>query len=162
MRFFVIALATVGLAGTGCYSYVPASVDEVPVGSDIRAHLSRSGIERFQQLGVASEAIDGRLAASDSTGLVVETQAWSSTTMLYGQRPVRQPVDLTPQDVTAVSVRRLDRTKTWAATGVAAGAGVALFVTIARGFFGGDNDGGDEKITDPEELRVPIRIPVGW
>lgn len=163
MRPLVIALAAVGLAGTGCYTYVPASVEDVRVGTEVRAHLSRPAVERFQEIGLAREAIDGRLTQRDSTGLVVETKAWSTTTYLYGQGTVRQPVELAPQDIVAVSVRRLDRLKTGVAAGLVAGGGIAIIASVLNGVFSGDeNDPGEIPPEEPDAFRVPIRIPVSW
>lgn len=159
----IIVMAAVGLVGTGCYTYVPASLDEVSVGSEVRAHLSRAATDRFRETGVEREAVNGRLARLDSAQLVIETRAHASTVDLYGSTPLRQPVNLTPQDVVAVSVRRLHKTRTMAAVGLGVAAGVALVGGMLGDWFGG----GDEDPTDvidpnPEELRVPFRIRLGW
>jgi hypothetical protein len=128
--------ATLGVVGAafslGCYTYVPATLDAVPVGTEVRALLSTEkelalrdslGVELHPLHGTLVERQDGRLLLSVRTGIGSRE---------LGSQPLYQRVGVTPQDVLRVDVRRLQRTKTVAFAFTLAGAGTLLAIaTVA-------------------------------
>jgi hypothetical protein len=130
-------MAVLGLAGAalsvGCYTYVPATLDAVPVGTEVRALLSTEaelalrdslGVEFRPLHGTLVERHDGRLLLSVRTGIGARE---------LGSQLLYQRIGVTPQDVLRVDVRRLQRTKTVAfAVAIAAAATVVTLGALGK------------------------------
>jgi len=125
--------ATLGVVGAalslGCYTYVPATLEAVPVGTEVRALLSTEkelalrdslGVELHPLHGTLVDRQDGRLLLSVRTGIGSRE---------LGSQLLYQRVGVTPQDVLRVDVRRLQRTKTVAFAFALAAAGTLLAIT---------------------------------
>ena len=127
----------------GCYTYVPASLDVVPVGAEVRALLSTDAeLALRDSLGVPLHPLRGTLVDRQDGRLLLSVRAGIGSRGL-GSQPLYQRIGVTPQDVLRVEVRRLQRTRTMAFA--VAVAGVATLVTLgALGKLnpGGSNSGG--------------------
>ena len=126
------ARARLGVAaaafGLGCYRYVPATLETVPLGTEVRALVSTEReIALRDSLGVTLHPLHGRLVEREEGRvlLAVRTAVGSSA---FGSQPLYQHIGLTQQDVLHVDVRRLQRGKTTALALVVASA--ATLVTL--------------------------------
>jgi hypothetical protein len=145
------ALAFLGiLVLSGCFAYVPERPDAIPVGSDVRVHLSREGVDFLgAAYGSGSGILEGRLDRWGDT-VVVTVPVQHSPGML--DRGLRNMIKVRRSDVLAVDLRHRDQTKTVMASlgfgGLVAITAVAMF----GGVFGGTQP-------QPEQLPDEIRIP---
>ncbi|HEY3280203.1 MAG TPA: hypothetical protein VGJ83_06800 [Gemmatimonadales bacterium] len=134
--------AVLGLAGAalsfGCYTYVPATLDAVPVGTEVRALLSTEAeLALRDSLGVELRPLRGTLVDRQNGRLLLSVRTATGAREL-GSQLLYQRIGVTPQDVLRVDVRRLQRTKTVALA--VAIAGVATLATL--GALGKLNPGG--------------------
>jgi len=138
-------------ASLGCYSYVPATLDAVPVGAKLRAVVSTEAELRLRDsLGLDLRALHGTLVERGDTRLLVEVRTGSGSRDFGGQ-PLYQRIALTPADVLRVDVRRMHRVRTGL---LGAGlVGAAVWVAAAIGILrpGTPDQGGG----GPSELRWP-------
>jgi hypothetical protein len=123
------ALGAAGAALTlGCYSYVPASLDVVPVGAEVRALLSTDAeLALRDSLGVELRPLHGTLIDRQNDRLLLSVRAGVGSRAL-GSQPLYQRIGVTPRDVLRVDIRRLQRSKTVAVALAIAGA--AAFLAI--------------------------------
>jgi len=127
---------TLGVVGAGlslgCYTYVPATLEVVPVGTEVRALLStEKEVALRDSLGVDLHPLHGTLVDRQGARLLLSVRTAIGSREL-GSQPLYQRVGVTPQDVLRVDVRRLNRTKTAAFALAVAGAGALLAVaTVA-------------------------------
>ena len=117
--------ATLGL---GCYHYVPAALDTVPLGTEVRALMSTEReVALRDSLGVNLHPLHGTLVEREE-GRVLLAVRTAVGSPAFGSQPLYQHIGLTPQDVLRVDVRRLQRGKT--TTLALAVASVATLVTL--------------------------------
>ena len=139
MRFFLtIALAVVS---AGCYQYVPLTAPAAVVGSQVRIELSDRGVVSVQPaLGESVTAVEGtvRGAAVDSLTISLASverrgsgaQTWAGETIV-----------LKPEEIRAVSERRLSHTRTTvvAASAITLAAGGIIAIAKAGGDASGES-----------------------
>jgi hypothetical protein len=122
----------------GCYMYSTVSVAAVPVGSDVRTHVTAAEADRVAaELGYRSTTLEGRLMGRQQDGQLLvrvpgETFSASGQTQRYYQR-----IALTPADVLDVQTRKLNMIR----TGALAAVGVGALVIIVKGVFSGQTGG---------------------
>jgi hypothetical protein len=135
----LVALGAAGAAlALGCYTYVPATIEAVPVGTEVRALLSTEAeLALRDSLGVELRPLRGTLVDRQGGRLLLSVRTGVGSRDL-GSQALYQRIGVTPQDVLRVDVRRLQRTKTVAFA--FAVAGVAALVTL--GALGKLNPGG--------------------
>jgi hypothetical protein len=107
---------------------VPATLEAVPLGTDVRALVSTEREMALRDsLGVSLHPLHGTLVEREEGRvlLAVRTGVGSAA---FGSQPLYQHIGLTPQDVLRVDVRRLQRGKT--TTLALAVASVATLVTL--------------------------------
>jgi hypothetical protein len=116
----------------GCYTYVPATLEAVPVGTEVRALLStEKELALRDSLGVELHPLHGTLVERQGARLLLSVRTATGSREL-GSQPLYQRVGVTPQDVLRVDVRRLHRTKTAAFALAVASAGALIAVaTVA-------------------------------
>jgi hypothetical protein len=128
--------ATLGVVGAtlslGCYTYVPATLEAVPVGTEVRALLStEKELALRDSLGIEPHPLHGTLVDRQDGRLLLSVRTAIGSREL-GSQLLYQRVGVTPQDVLRVDVRRLQRTKTAAFALALASAGALLAVaTVA-------------------------------
>lgn len=137
-----LSRALLGVLGTalslGCYTYVPATLDVVPVGTEVRAVLSTEAeVALRDSLGLELRPLRGTLVDRQDGRILFSVRTAIGSREL-GSRLLYQRIGVTPQDVLRVDVRRLQRTKTVAFA--VALASVATIVTL--GALGKLNPGG--------------------
>jgi hypothetical protein len=122
----------------GCYTYATVSPAAVPVGSEVRAHVTAGEADRAETvLGYRSTTLEGRLMERRADGQIlvrVPGQTFSSS----GQtRRFYQRLTLTPADVLDMQTRKLNMIR----TGTLAAVGVAALVLIVKSALGGQAGG---------------------
>lgn len=152
------ALAAASL--TGCFSYVPADPATVPVGEEIRAHLTRDGLARLEALGredLDDPVVAGTLVRRSGDRLSLRIPV--SREAGFVRSDIAQQVTFALEELLRVDRRRLDPARTGLALAGAAGAATALVLLIMGGSEGEDRlppPGG------PDDLRIPlVSIPLG-
>jgi len=153
MRGKGLLLIGVLAATTGCYAYVPSSVDEIAPGTPVRVRLTAAEAGRLvDQRLTDARLLAGTLVQHDGEQLLVDTSVGRNDAE-RGLRSVVQRVSVPRRDVLEVERRQLDKGR----TGIVVGAGaVALGVVIALQARGGqgtpDGPGGGTQ----ESRRLPI------
>ena len=126
-RAAVLALSGAAVL-VGCYQYVPASFDAMPIGARVRAQLSSEAEVAFRDsLGIDARVVQGTLVDREPQRVLLEVRT-ASGARAFGERSLYLRVAVTPQDVLRVESRELNRGKT-SALAVAL-AGVAAFVIL--------------------------------
>lgn len=146
------------LLSTGCYRWVPAESGTVPVGTDVRATLTESGIQEATRLfGPDVEDVVGNLAYwnTDGVGLQremrIQRDGFPSTTLL-------DTVRFQPQHLLNLEVKEFDGKNTvLLSLGIAGGAVLALLAGKSLG--GGDDP---EPPPPPIEEAILFRIPFSF
>jgi len=118
------------VALSGCFVYVPASVETVPVGSHVRVALSPEASSQSDRgVRAGAESISGKLLKMEAQDLVLLVESGSSRPAFHSQAQYRE-VTLAPQDVTGVEVKRLQALRTGAAIAALAGSFTVLVLTV--------------------------------
>ena len=150
------------LLSTGCFGYVPATLDSVPVGAHVRAMLSTEGqIILRDRVGIDTQVLQGELLEHGGDVVLLAVRSGTISDEFGGQRPLFQRIDIPTSHILRVDLRRVDPVRTGALVGV----GVGAAVLIIRQAFGKrnpgqvDNSGGgpDERITSWTS-RLPFAI----
>jgi hypothetical protein len=158
-----IVAALVLVVTTGCYSYVPAEFDTVPIGEGVRVYLSREGVTRLRELG--GDEIPGaagdqpvvqgtltRRTASDFSVLIPVT----SRQVGFLQNELGQQVTLPVADAVSVQLRKVSQLKTAGAL-AASTAGIAfVIVSIIKGA----RQPTDDPPPPGDDIRIPLSISV--
>ncbi len=153
MRGKSILLVGALAATTGCYSYIPSSVEDVSPGTPVRIRLTAVEAGRLvDQRLTNARLLTGTLVQGDGEQLLVDTSVGHNDAE-RGMRSVVQRVAVPAHEVLEMERRQLDKGR----TGLVVGAGtVALGVVIALQSRGGsgstDTPGGGTQ----ESRRVPI------
>ena len=165
-RTFPLVVALAVLLCPGCFRYTPVALDQVPVGTAIRAQLSAEGLQRLQsRLDTTVEGsllrateLDARLIGRD-TERVLLSIPWVRTGDVYKSQTLHQEVDLPRADVLQISLKRLDRKRTGAVVGVLA---VAVGVTAYK-VLTGESGGTTRPPDDPGPVEAVIAsFLLGW
>jgi hypothetical protein len=125
------------VAVSGCFVYVPASIDTVPVGSHVRVVLppgASSQSDRGARGG--EETISGTLLRAEAQDLVLRVKSGRAGPAVRFESLYRE-VTLATQDVTHVEVKRLHALRTGAAFAALA-SGFTVLILTARGEPGTD------------------------
>jgi hypothetical protein len=135
-RRLALLLALLQLAG--CYTYVPVGTARPQPGSRVAIAITDRGrVALTEPVGPGARRLEGDLVEATDTSIVM---AVSSVRYLDLSVPARwsgQRVELRPDHIGDVRERRLHRTRTWFAVGLAA-LGVIATTFVAVGGFGGD------------------------
>jgi hypothetical protein len=125
---------------SGCYRYVPTTIDAVPVGARVRALLStETQLVLHDSLGLDFRGLNGTVVGRQDDRVLFQVRTASGSSA-FGARPLYQRIAVSPQDVRRVDVRRVHGFKTGAL--VAAIAAAATIMTIEA--WAGRNSGRPE------------------
>jgi hypothetical protein len=135
------------LAASGCYSYRPATLEAVPVGTDIRGLLgTEARITLEDRYGRRFDQLNGTLVERNGDSVLVETRSVSAA----DGRALHQRLAVAQSDMLRVDVKRFDKVRTIAFVG-----GVVTLATIlfVKGFYshasGEDGGGGGPNEAPP-------------
>ena len=162
MRNLSTVLFGVGLLFLGaCYRYVPAEMAAVPLGSDVRAHLTGDGVEAMRSsFGPDVHSVEGPLVEWDEEGVGVLTEMYLSRPG-FPATTLTDTVRLLPHHLAGVEMKKLDRKRTAGFTAVVVG-GMAAALWAGKAFGGSSDDNGEGGGPDPEAsviFRIPISLP---
>ena len=134
-RMLVSWLALVlGVGGAGCYKYVPVELDNVPLGTSVRAHLNSEGQMSLEERTLMErETIKGTLVQRDNGTVYFSVPSQTSESQLGSNLNLRQTVDIPAEHIISVDERRLDKTMTGIAIGGIAAASVTVVYLALRG-----------------------------
>jgi len=112
----------------GCYTYMPATTEAVPVGVRVRALMSTEAEVRLgDSLGLERGALRGTLLERDSSRWLIQVQM-ATGARAFGAQPLYQRIAVSPQDVLRVEVRRMNGVRTGVLAAVLAGAAAIVLV----------------------------------
>ena len=162
-NFITTVFVVLFLAGSaGCYKYVPASVNTVPVGSRVRVTVSGEAFLRLQDQGaVRQPSFEGRLEDATDFDVLISVPSMEMTRE-FGARTLYQRLDLSSQEILRVDRREIDSFRSGAA--LAALVGIATywvienFVSRGPGTVPPDPPGGQEHLAG-WGVRLSIPIP---
>ena len=148
---------------TGCYSYVPAQFETVPIGEGVRVFLSREGMSRLRELG--GDQIPG--AASDQPvvqGTLVRRTAADFSLLIpvtsrqvgFLQNELGQQVTLPVADAVQVQRRKVSQVK----TGLALAGSTAAIAFVIVSIIKGARQPSDNSPPLPEDIRLPMSLQV--
>jgi len=148
---------------TGCYSYVPAEFETVPIGEGVRVFLTREGVTRLRELG--GDQIPG--ANSDQPvvqgTLTRRSPADFSILIPVGSRQVGflqnelgQQVTLPVADAVQVQLRQVSQVKTGAALVGSTAAIAFVIVSIIKGA----RPPNDNPEPPPGDIRIPLSASI--
>lgn len=149
------ALAILGLASAGCYSYVPISLQSAASKQDVRLRLTENAAARLaKDLGTFSTLVDGQLAGEgpDSVSLGVPIdRTYRGTTV----GTTTQTLFLARSEIVEVRRREFSRSRTvLASAGIVVGFGVLAAGIVQLVDPNGSSD--DQPGTPPP---APLRRP---
>ncbi|MGD8321804.1 MAG: hypothetical protein PVJ02_15255 [Gemmatimonadota bacterium] len=158
----VVRLALAALVVSGCYTYTPASLDEVSPQQDVRLRLSTAEAERLEPFRRSGgRTLDGKVTGMEGDSVTVKVEAVSE---LRGARveTLYQYLHVSSSDVVDVELRELDKGRTYLVTGAGVVAAAALVISRIGGNGGssGPDQGGGpfEAVVPLLSLRLPFRV----
>lgn len=138
----------------GCYRYVPARMDEIALGAEVRARVSAEAAIRLSEvLDSEDRLLEGKLLErDDSTTLLLVPVATR-------QNPARietlhQRLSIPRGEIVDLELKRLDRTRTSALIVLGA---VAAGVVVSEQLFGDSREDRRRDDGPPNESLIPRR-----
>jgi hypothetical protein len=147
---------------SGCYTYVPSGLGEIRPEEDVRVRLDpgeATRLESFVKRG--TRAVEGKVVEQNGDSLLLLVESHSE---LRGDRvqTLHQRVQVAHSGVLDVELRRLDKGRTYMATGIAVAALAVIASKTIFGDGGGDGDGPgpppDESVIPAFSWRFPLRL----
>ena len=139
---------------SGCFSYVPAEIETVPVGARVRALLTPAGQERLRTIvGFERDAITGKVVQKQANSVRFSVRSVRGSESGTGSDLV-QHIDVPHQDVARTDLKKIDGLKTGAVIAAVSG----LFSYVAIRAAGGETImGGTPGTSGPDEsIRFPF------
>lgn len=160
LRLFVLVAISTSIGG--CYKYVPAEVDQVPLDAHVNVMLSTEGqLDLRERAGLDRRELRGVLVERSADAVLI---AVPSTRAFPGEGPLYQRLDVRKRDVLRVDERVLDKPKVvgLAIGSVVAALGFVLLITDDGGPGSQPGPGPDppEHVTG-WRLRLPVSIRLG-
>jgi len=157
------ALALSTLLSTGCFRYVPVTLETAPQGQDVRVLVTRQGAAELREIiDVPGEvpSLTGRLEALEGRDVLLrvpvgQRQAGFHTVSL--DQTIRVPAG----EILLIERREFDRGRTALLVGGAVAASTFIIVSIMQAFGGDTSDPGDP---GAPESRIPLpffSVPIG-
>lgn len=115
-KVLVVALPAL-VAGTGCYQYQPSTLGDLRSGQVVHVELTQPAADALAgSIGPRAASIDGKVLARDATQITLAT---TQIGRLGGAEEFlrNEPVTLPLSGAREVTVRSLDRPRSWLATG---------------------------------------------
>jgi hypothetical protein len=118
-------VASVALLSMGCYTYAPATLDSIPLNSEVSALLSTEAqLSLEQRTGLNTRELRGELVERQADLVLI---AVPSTGPFVGEE-LRQRIDVAPQDILRMEVRKPAPGRTTGLVAGFVGAGVLIVV----------------------------------
>lgn len=151
-RFAIAAAALLCIAASGCFQYIPVSMDAVPAGEDVRVYVSRRGMADVpEELPTGGSFVTGRLGRGLGDSVMIQVPVVRRIEDPSAP-DIRQNIFLPRSEVLEVRRRRFSPTRTALAIGGAAGLGAGIVVVVIQAS-GSDTGGPGE---GPDQIRLPL------
>jgi hypothetical protein len=134
-----LAVSLVALQLAGCYTYVPIGTARPQPGSRVAVSITDRGrVALTEPVGPGARRLEGDLVEATDSSIVMAVSSVRYLDLGVPARWAGQRVALRPDHIGDFRERRLSRTRTWLALGLAA-VGVVATAFIAVDGFGGDD-----------------------
>jgi hypothetical protein len=147
-------------AGTGCFKYIPAELDALPAGENIRIYVTRNVVTSIEEVVRTNEPVlTGQIVRRENDNLFLRVPTAVRAEGFHSV-PIGQDLTIPVREIIQLERRQIDRIGTGAlVAGTLGAAGVVIFVIMeAFGEPEFTEDCGEECV----ELLTPvISIPVG-
>jgi hypothetical protein len=152
-RTFRVLLAVAVLAAGGCFRYVPAELQAVPEGGNVRIYVTRAVIDQFGEvLTDAQPVLRGTVVRRDQNQLLLRIPVGTRQVGFHSEE-LGQELPIPAREIVRLETRELDLLGTGAiAAGTLGLAGLVVFV-IMEAY-------GDETIDDVCDICVDMRVPL--
>lgn len=160
-----IPVITVALCLSGCFSYVPAEFETIPIGEEVRLFLNGAGLERLNEVG------EDILPDSDEpvvAGTLVARQADQFSLRIpvasrqegFLQSQIAQQVTLPTSGLVQAERRQLNGIR----TGLAVASGTAAIAVLVMTIISGGTPPQPVPPPTGEDARIPLfSVPLpGW
>lgn len=154
---YAIGMAAMVIAFCGCYAYVPAELDTVPVGDDIRLYVTPERMSELRDVydeGLPASGLPvvaGTLVRLDDAALAVRIPVFNQQVGFLETQIGRQ-VTVPLSDVVQIERRRFDRLRTALLLAVGSAASAAVMFEIL-----GESRRPEEPTPLPDgDSRVPL------
>ena len=162
MRIAQKVIASMILLLLGCYTYVPAALETVPLNTEIKARVSTEGqIALRDRVGLDTRELQGKLLEKDANTILLEVPTTGPFSGTNGQQ-LYQRVDVPTRDVLEVEMRQPSpgRTAGLVVAALAAATGIvvaAVLVDTGPGSGGDGPPGPEDRIVRPL-FTIPVLI----
>ena len=96
----------------GCYTYVPATLDALPLGASVRALLTtETQLALRDSLGLDQQAVQGTLVNRDANRVLLAIRSDDGTSRA-GSHALYQRITVAPRDVLQLEVKQFHRART--------------------------------------------------
>jgi hypothetical protein len=154
MRSLPNGLLLLGLALSACHKYTPINSAAVPVGAEVRAHLTERGLQQLEFVPRRDVwEVDGALLGVNDRDLVLSITL-PADPRATSRRNLSQTITLTRDDYVGLDLKEPDHTRSALVVG---GIG-AVFGAVALAILSGTFDNEEETVPDIPESRVPVWI----
>src|SRR5690242_12695328 len=146
----------VGLVG--CYSYQPIEAAAVPVGMEVRAHITGAASDRVAPMLHSTDVrtLVGSVTENANGSMMLEVPNGAMANVTEGVVPLRARIPIVPGDLVTLERRKLDvgRTMIFGA-GIAGGVSLGIALALRNG---ADPQPGNTPTEPPPIARIPIGI----
>jgi hypothetical protein len=142
----------------GCYTYQPIEAATVPVGTEVRAHITGAASDRVApMLGTFDvRTLSGSVTENSNGSMMLEVPNGARANVTEGVVPLHARVSIAPGDLVSLERRKLDVGRTTMLTAAIVG-GVSLGVALAL-HSGADPQPGNLPNEPPTVIRIPIHV----
>ena len=140
----------------GCYTYTPIEPAAVPIGTEVRAHISGAASDRIAPIigQFNQRVLSGKLDEKNGNEMTLEVQTGAAPNTGNTIVPLMQRVPLTRDDVTQLETRTLSPMRTGILVSViGVAAGFAAYAALQHGGGGSGETGGGGP---PPINRIPV------
>lgn len=152
-----VLLMSVGVLLSGCFSYVPSSVEVAPIGQDVRLLVSRAGARELSQVpGIDEEVptLRGTILEREGESLLLRVPVGHRQDGFH-RVSLDQAIQVPVAAILRLERRQLDVAKTSGLVGAAL-VGSAFVIFSIMDALAGDDGSGDP--AQPEEALIPLRL----
>jgi len=140
----------------GCYSYRPLDPATVPVGTEVRAHITGAASDRVAPLigSLDTRILIGNVIENNGGALTLDVPRGAMPNVPDNVIPLHARLPIVASDLVTLEQRKLDVGRTLLLS-ASVGAGVALGVSLALRS-GSNSEGGKDPSEPPPIIRIPV------
>ncbi len=151
-----VAVAAPALILCGCFSYVPAPIETVPAGQDVRVYMSRRGMAELpEELEPNGPFLTGTLIRREEEHLFIRVPV-ARVQQGFHSTQIGQEISVPTGEIVQVQRRQFNRAGTGLLVVGTAASATAIVFLITKAF--ASREGNPPPI---EEIRIPLfSLPV--